>query len=421
MLVPAPPRSLTPQQWIEGMERFVRIVAGRCPTWFQAQPLGCCGPAVPEWAAQAAAALGVRLQSVAQPLQAVDALLLRRCGLIPEQAAGGSAAAAPAPARGVHPFRTSMTGHELPAGGGFPGLRWQAAGSGARTVVIWNALGQAAELLQGLAAGLPPGFRVITWEIQARREDSNLPSGAAPDFGRHEVDLLRILEAERCASLDLVGWCTGGKAALRFAVRHPARVRSLTIFHGAFRQASDPRDWNTPWEQSMSELADRVLAAPDIAGFAAAALRDFDSRAALTQQRIARNPAAAAEEALDLLPAAAESHLRRTWTDGASTRNYLEALRGFWAAAVPEELGALQAPVLFVSSERDRIASPAAAERLRRRIPGAGHVLVAGGNHHTPWEEPELAAGILLDALAGRDPAGADRPEIVPYAAEAVR
>ena len=60
---------------------------------------------------------------------------------------------------------------------------------------------------------------------------------------------------------------------------------------------------------------------------------------------------------------------------------------------VMRQLGGLRAPALLAWGERDSLYGLPAAERLRRDIPGARLITIAGAGHLLPVERPiELAA-----------------------------
>jgi alpha/beta superfamily hydrolase len=59
---------------------------------------------------------------------------------------------------------------------------------------------------------------------------------------------------------------------------------------------------------------------------------------------------------------------------------------------LPEDLGALDRPVLFVSGERDPYSPEGPLRDLAERLPGARVEIMAGTDHYFPRREGELAA-----------------------------
>ena len=70
------------------------------------------------------------------------------------------------------------------------------------------------------------------------------------------------LDAERLGAVDLAGYSMGGRLALMFAVRHPARVRRLVL-------VSASPGLRTPDERAARRAADAALAAEIVADFPA--------------------------------------------------------------------------------------------------------------------------------------------------------
>ena len=63
--------------------------------------------------------------------------------------------------------------------------------------------------------------------------------------------------------------------------------------------------------------------------------------------------------------------------------------------------GPLPCPVTIAWAQRDRLLLPRQAERARRAMPGARHVMLRGCGHVPTWEDPEQVARVLLEGSSG--------------------
>ena len=93
--------------------------------------------------------------------------------------------------------------------------------------------------------------------------------GTAPLLGtdispaRHVLDGIEVLNHHGVKEAHVVGWCTGGKLALRLAAEHPERVRSLTTLSGGFNIADEAL--RTPYELHLIKVLTEIAAEPALA------------------------------------------------------------------------------------------------------------------------------------------------------------
>jgi pimeloyl-ACP methyl ester carboxylesterase len=63
--------------------------------------------------------------------------------------------------------------------------------------------------------------------------------------------------------------------------------------------------------------------------------------------------------------------------------------------------GPLPCPVTIAWAQHDRLLLPRQAERARRAVLGARHVILRRCGHVPTWDDPEQVARVVLDASAG--------------------
>jgi 2-succinyl-6-hydroxy-2,4-cyclohexadiene-1-carboxylate synthase len=202
---------------------------------------------------------------------------------------------------------------------------------------------------------------------------------------RFADDLARLLDALDIARTAVLGYSMGGRAALRFALRHPDRVAALAL-ESASPGLRDDR------ERSERVAADRALAdaieRDGIAAFVDAWERRpvWESQAALPEETRARLRAQRSSNR----PGGLASSLRGA---GAGVEPGIE----------PPDLLPLttrRTPVLVVAGALD---APyvASGEWLADAMPQAHLRVVAGSGHAVHLERPAELAGLMATFLAG--------------------
>ena len=105
--------------------------------------------------------------------------------------------------------------------------------SGDSAVVMFNAVGIPSAIFDPIMKSLCGRHTVVTWESRGLPSPGPLsPAGFA--YENHVDDAERIFSAFDLTRVHLVGWCSGADVAVRFALRHPTRVATLTLINGAY-------------------------------------------------------------------------------------------------------------------------------------------------------------------------------------------
>lgn len=78
-------------------------------------------------------------------------------------------------------------------------------------------------------ATLPDGFKGIAVDLRSFGGTEPKPVDATRGMGDFADDLDALMDALDIETAHLVGWSTGGLAAMQYALDHPTRVRSITL------------------------------------------------------------------------------------------------------------------------------------------------------------------------------------------------
>ncbi|HVU74023.1 MAG TPA: alpha/beta hydrolase [Mycobacteriales bacterium] len=268
-------------------------------------------------------------------------------------------------------------------------LAYRTVGSGPLLLCVPGGPGRASSYLEDLG-GLAAHRTLVLLDSRGTGA-SDLP---ADDFSYTAESLAEDVDALRAhlglETADVLGHSAGAKVAQVWAARHPDRVGRLVLLT-SYLDVSDP---------SLGEDRARVRAA----------------RAAEPWYAAARD----AEDGMRYAPKGEQKRLEREqrpffygrWTEReqehAASADHQTAPRAssrFQTTTPPEELraglGALTAPVLVVTGERDGLTPPLAGRRIHEAIPGSAYAEIAGAGHF-PWvDEPEGFLAAVLPFLSG--------------------
>ena len=250
-------------------------------------------------------------------------------------------------------------------------IAWREAGEGP-VVVLLHGLGGSRTAWEPQLAALSASWRVVAWDLPGYGASAPLPGPL--DFDVLADAAVRLFDAAGTEAAHLVGLSFGGMIAQHTALRHPDRVRSLTLL------ATSPAfglDGTTADAWRSGRLA------PLDAG---------------------RPPADIAPEVIDAIAGPGLTAAARAEQVAAMARIPEKALRRAIACLPTHDtrarLGEVTAPTLVVAGELDAETPPGYGRALADAIPRARFVLVPGAGHLLPAEMPEQVNALLIEHLA---------------------
>ncbi|MEU7690312.1 alpha/beta hydrolase [Microbispora hainanensis] len=272
----------------------------------------------------------------------------------------------------------------VPGPGGTPA----GGGLGAEPVVLLNALGQSPAFWHPLIDRLSARRRVLVVDPRGPEDDG---PASVPGLNEHADDLEAVLKNESVERCHLVGWCTGPKQAVRFAVRRPDVVASMVFLNGSFRAEGGHDGLDTPYERNLDYLCRTLVRRPEQAG---RLLRLFGGE---------DPPASRPDEVLALTSDALREEVRAPFLSAQALVPYAFQMLAFWGDDVSAEAGQVRVPVLAVGAEHDRIVSTPRLRAAAARFPSGRFVELRGATHQCLYDRADVLAGLIEEFVA--DPA----------------
>lgn len=248
------------------------------------------------------------------------------------------------------------------------------AGRGAPLVLL-HGIGSAARSFRHQLDGLSASWRVIAWDAPGYGGSTRLQPEApsADDYAARLAAFFDDLGIEPC---HLLGHSLGCLIAARFAVRHPERVRSLSLCSVAVGHGLLPAE-------ERQRLLDQRLGDVATLGPAEMARR--------------RGPRLVA-------PGASDDVRQRVIDTMAAIRpdGYAQAARMLSAADIKADMARLPAglPVQIVYGDADVVTPPAKNREIAALRPGTPVTAIADVGHALYVEQPQAFNSVVADFLA---------------------
>ena len=213
-------------------------------------------------------------------------------------------------------------------------------------------------------------YRAAAWDARGYGDSEDYPGPL--EFADFSRDLERVLDHLAVNRAHLVGLSMGGRIARDFALQRPHRVASLTL-------ANSSPGYDALSPEAVQAYLD-ARRAPLLAGKTPRDIAPERARALISSR-----PAPGVFEEL----VASLAALRKD--------SYLKSLEASVTQDRAAPLERIAVPTLVITSDEDRLYTPALARDMARRIPGAELVEIQGAGHLSNIEQP----GRFNDAVLG--------------------
>jgi pimeloyl-ACP methyl ester carboxylesterase len=273
-------------------------------------------------------------------------------------------------------------------------LSYYAGGTKGTPIIVLNALGQGLEYWYRLLDHLIESHRIIIWEPRGTM-------APPPPFGVPEQvdDLADVVKHEGIESCHLVGWCTGPKIAIEFAVRQPSVVLAMAFLNTSLKCDEGPRELDSAYEHNMESLCRMLVRKPAMAASVMNTLRS-QTESNETEMLEGNDSEETSVSVLSLRNINLKCHVLAPFKTEVTTANYAHQLVDFWKSDVRAKASEIKAPVLLISAEYDQVATPESSMEAAKLFANARHVHVKGATHYCLYDRPELVADLLKTFFA---------------------
>lgn len=250
--------------------------------------------------------------------------------------------------------------------------RYREQGPGRRTIVFLHGVGVDADFWTFQLEHFGHQYRAVAWNMPGYGGTPPLPKATFPAFSDALRDLLDELKIDRA---DLVGHSYGGMVAQEFAVRHPSRLRTLTLSGTSPAFGKPDGEWQKEFVRQRLEPLERGVAMADLARVAIPSLVGDDADPEGLRLALASSSAVPAEA-------------------------FATGMRMIVTFDRRDALPKIAVPTLVIAGERDTNAPAPMMEKMATKIPGAKYVCLPGAGHLANLERPAAYNAALAEFLA---------------------
>ncbi|MGH7302908.1 MAG: alpha/beta fold hydrolase [Candidatus Rokuibacteriota bacterium] len=259
-------------------------------------------------------------------------------------------------------------------------LYYEEHGRGGTPLVLAYGIGGNADMWDVNRDALAARHRLVLWEPRGHARSDSPEDPARYSFQRWALDLKAVLDHLGIKKAHVGGLSLGAGIATRFALRFPARARSLVVTNSS-SAAGLPLSVENLVMRARSIEITLTKGMEAMAEFAMAANPNLS-------ERLAIEPSAKAEF---------YEEYRRL-----SPIGYANSLRALLAMDhITDELPRLRLPVLLIGGDRDPSLAP--MKVMLRKVRGAKLVVLSPASHFGNRDQPDAWNRTVLEFLARCD------------------
>jgi len=224
----------------------------------------------------------------------------------------------------------------------------------------------------GFIPELSKRFKLILLDFRDQGQSSRMKEPYSQDI--HVGDIVNLIDALGLPKVHAMGLSYGGQVALRFALQHQNRLKSLCLFNTPNRVSNHLLEIGKAWET-------------------AAELNDGERFFQLAVPFIYSEPFY--ETHLDFLMERQKMFktlLTKEWFEGFVRLS--RSVRGY--SIFPEELRTIHLPTLLVGADRDIIVSERSMKEVHENIPGCECIMIPNSGHGAFLERMNEFLTILI-------------------------
>jgi pimeloyl-ACP methyl ester carboxylesterase len=274
----------------------------------------------------------------------------------------------------------------------FYGVRG-AAGDGGRPAIILNdGIGCDGFAWKYVQPDLANDHRVVHWHYRGHGRSGPPIDKARVDIPALARDLLSVLTHLSIERAVLFGHSMGTQVALEAYRLAPDRVAGMVLLCGSYGRVTETFHGTDVLKNVLPTLIEQVQSHRSLAR---ALWGRISPWLAFRVARMSREVDALNIREEDFHPY--WEHINLIDPDV-----FLPMLRLAGEHSAEDLLGSIRVPVLVIAAERDTFTPPELAQSMADRIPESDFMIVAGGSHAAPIEQPEPILARIRAFLAER-------------------
>jgi len=259
-------------------------------------------------------------------------------------------------------------------------LYYEEHGRGGTPLVLAYGIGGNADMWDVNREALAARHRLVLWEPRGHARSDSPDDPAKYSFQRWALDLKAVLDHLKIRRAHVGGLSLGAGIATRFALRFPARVRSLVITNSSSAAGLPLSVENLVMRARSIEIT---------------LTKGMD---AMAEYAMAANPNVS--ERLAIEPSAREEFYAEY--RALAPIGYANSLRALLAMDhITDQLRRLRMPVLLIGGDRDPSLAP--MKVMHRKVRGSKLVVLSPASHFGNRDQPEAWNRTVLDFLARCD------------------
>jgi pimeloyl-ACP methyl ester carboxylesterase len=259
-------------------------------------------------------------------------------------------------------------------------LYYEEHGRGGTPLVLAYGIGGNADMWDVNRDALAARHRLVLWEPRGHARSDSPDDPAKYSFPRWALDLKAVLDHLKIRKAHVGGLSLGAGIATRFALRFPARVRSLVITNSSSAAGLPLSVENLVMRARSIEIT---------------LTKGMD---AMAEYAMAANPNLS--ERLAIEPSAREEFYAEY--RALSPIGYANSLRALLAMDhITDQLRRLRVPVLLIGGDRDPSLAP--MKVMHRKVRGSKLVVLSPASHFGNRDQPEAWNRTVLDFLVRCD------------------
>jgi 3-oxoadipate enol-lactonase len=259
-------------------------------------------------------------------------------------------------------------------------LYYEEHGRGGTPLVLAYGIGGNADMWDVNREALAARHRLVLWEPRGHARSDSPDDPAKYSFQRWALDLKAVLDHLKIRRAHVGGLSLGAGIATRFALRFPARVRSLVITNSSSAAGLPLSVENLVMRARSIEIT---------------LTKGMD---AMAEYAMAANPNVS--ERLAIEPSAREEFYAEY--RALAPIGYANSLRALLAMDhITDQLRHLRMPVLLIGGDRDPSLAP--MKVMHRKVRGSKLVVLSPASHFGNRDQPEAWNRTVLDFLARCD------------------